>query len=856
MKLRKLTRRLIAVSIVLGVVAALAIAAPIPDSMSFHANPRVPVVHVTPPSGGSGSSALVNNTVAPVMVGSITRDVSCDPAVTMGVTAPFTVQDGASTPVTFQCASGAMTGIKRCLFHVNAPGGGAPLTDFLGVCEYGSMPSIGPSQTTLDFGTVAVGGEAMLSASVLNTSPTSITQLHFQTTDFDGNFEIGAPCTQDTARECTASIPATGNGASAAFTIWCRPKTSGMHAAQLHIATDTSQYINPPINLLCNATGSPGPAIAVTGSPVNAGDIEVTSGSGSGVVTIRNAGAGTLQIKTAMIIDGGNGAAADWTYVASGPCSGAFPPTCNLAAEEEVTLDVTFDPSAIGVRNASLLIGYFDDADRSLTVPLNGSGRGGTLSLVGMPTINFGLVPLNVTSTSTFVLANNGNRTLTDVALAAMPSGSPFAIVTTSPTTVTTTATTTVSVSCRPTAVGTFTTTFTASSPTAFNSPPISVAATCEGTNMALYSDPTTLSLGDLRTGTTPPAIPIDILGTSPLTIESIELETPDPNLMLTASPGLTPLTATLTVIPTTNGDLENAILVRASNDEMLRIPISGQVVTAAYDAPPPKSLGTFCVNQPTTPNILKLVSTGTASFRMQAPIMERTTTSPFDLLFTTPSVYPANLPAGAEAVVQITPKRQTVPGLQQDFVIWSTDVATQPTAETAVSASFIDDGGAIAPSSLMFAPHPIHRENPNGQSVTLQNCDTTPLMLDDPMISSPFELESTLPRVLAPNEIATISVGFHPTRVGPYTGTLVIGSPQLAIPLMVALSGEGISTGGEGDGGTGSNGFDQRSFYGCSGCSSRQPSGAIMIVLAVMCALLILRRKRRITSPSRSGSS
>jgi uncharacterized protein (TIGR03382 family) len=218
--------------------------------------------------------------------------------------------------------------------------------------------------------------------------------------------------------------------------------------------------------------------------------------------------------------------------------------------------------------------------------------------------------------------------------------------------------------------------------------------------------------------------------------------------------------------------------------------------------------------------------------------------TSPFDLAAVAPSMYPATLLPGGEALVELTPKRQSTPGIRQDELVWTTDVEGMLTARTVLSANFVTDGGAIAPTAIAFEPVPIHIDTQNAQTITLQNCDTTPIRLELPMISAPFRIESgSFPIELDPNEVTTIAVGFHPTQLGVYMDTLSIPSQQLAMPLEVSLTGEGINTGGDGGGDPNGNGLDERSFYGCAGCSTQDPGGAIAIGFAIV---LILRARRR----------
>ncbi len=837
--MKKATRRATAFAIVLVTAGVVAAAGGTP---SFHPVPPVLVIHSTAPMGTTGTISLQNDDAVDVTVGSITRALSCDAEVTatVAVGPPFDVTATSAQPLTIHCSGAPMTGMKRCLFHVNngsGSGSGSAYFDTEGVCEYGLMPSLGPNSSTLNFGDVAVGGSSMVTTAVHNNSPTTITQLYFQTTDLDDNFKIGMPCNPD-ARECDATISGVSMGSDASFVVKCTPQTAGLHTAALYVASNSSQYASAPIMLTCNGVSSANPALSLTGSPVDIGAIEVINATGSGAVHLRNAGSGTLQIKSVQVT-GATGA--DWTYLASGQCSGALPPICNLTANQQVDIDVTFDPSAIGTRDASLLVQYYDTADRSTSVPLMGVGRGATLSLVGGPTsIDFGLVPVNVISQVTFQLANQGNRDLTTVTLGGAPSG-PFALSPSPTASVAMNSATTITASCHPTAAGTFATTFTASAPDAFMSPPISIPATCQGTTMAVYSNPTTISLGEIRTLTTPVPTPVMLLGTTPVQITGIALETVNPRLSLTGAPGTTPVAVQLHVDPSSDGDLANAILV-TSNAGMLRIPITGKVVTADFTVPPVISLGTFCVNAPTTASALALTSTGTATIRLTAPHMS-SVSSAFDLALSTPSSYPSIITPGAQATVGITPKRQSVAGGQHDEIVWSTDVANRTEERTMVSALFVADGGAIAPSSLMFGKVPIHIDTRMPQSVTFQNCDTTPIMIADPELDPPFTIDSpNFPHTLAPNETVTFSVGFHPTKLGVYVQTMRITSMQLSAPLEVSLTGEAISGSGDGDGGLG-DGLDPKSFYGCSGCSAREPSGGLLIGLAFAAAL---RRRRR----------
>jgi hypothetical protein len=213
-------------------------------------------------------------------------------------------------------------------------------------------------------------------------------------------------------------------------------------------------------------------------------------------------------------------------------------------------------------------------------------------------------------------------------------------------------------------------------------------------------------------------------------------------------------------------------------------------------------------------------------------------------LQLTSPTVYPHLLAPAKPAVVAVTPKRQRNAATVADTLTWRTDVAGAETTTTSLTARFIDTGAAIAPPALNFGEELVHLFTANGQRIVIQNCNTTPLVLDPPNIRTPFSIDSpNFPAMLSPNESVAFSVGFHPTRVGTVMDTLRITSPQLpGAPLEVML----VGTGGTGDEllpDAGITPDKPRDSCGCN--SSNRPLGVMPIVLAVLLALSPRRRFR-----------
>jgi uncharacterized protein (TIGR03382 family) len=128
---------------------------------------------------------------------------------------------------------------------------------------------------------------------------------------------------------------------------------------------------------------------------------------------------------------------------------------------------------------------------------------------------------------------------------------------------------------------------------------------------------------------------------------------------------------------------------------------------------------------------------------------------------------------------------------------------------------------------------------------VIIQNCNGSVLELDPPTIKAPFSIDSpNFPTTLEPNETATFSVGFHPTRVGDFADTLTISSPQLTgAPLQVGLFGTSVTETPPGtDAGSGTGAISSTTFYACSCSGTGDPRGAAPLVLALV--LVIFRRR------------
>jgi MYXO-CTERM domain-containing protein len=581
------------------------------------------------------------------------------------------------------------------------------------------------------------------------------------------------------------------------------------------------------------------PALSVMPPSVDAGRVERTAGA-TATVRIANAGTGTLKLLALQLLDGGTGAAGDWTATPGAPCGAGVPPSCPLADGQTADLDLAFAPTSIGVRDATLLINYHDTADRSIAIPLHGVGVGPTLETVGAPAmLDFGTLPVGVAGTLLLAVTNHGTRNLADGALALAPPGPPFSAGAAT-LAVTTAAATPVTLTCTPAAAGVFTASLQLSAPDV-PGPPIQIALRCAGDPaQVLVADPPAVLLGEVRLAA--PAMAHVRIEPASVALTGAALDPAIPGLTLGSVPPTTPATLDLTAAPQLEGRLDSRLTVTPRTGPPLAIAVTGRAVIASVSAPPAVSLGTFCVQQPTAPRIVTLTSTGSATLGLSAPALH-SAMSPFDLQLVAPLDYPNLLAPGQRAFVAVTPQPRSVAGVASGDLVWTTDASTAP-SHTALTATFLADGGAIGPDMLQFGTAPVHVDTRNAQQVALQNCSTAAFQLDPPQVPAPISIDSpSFPTALKPGEVAAFSVGFHPTKAEKVMKDLVITSPQLPGPLTVHLFGQGIATGGETDGGPSGTGVSSTSFYACS-CTSGDPSGGLAIVLAALAATA--RRRRR----------
>lgn len=821
---RKWVRRGIGVAVV-AITATLAWAGG-GDAQTITANPRLIGVKQLL---GSAQAMTVNVRSTTAFTGRIVGTCGAAPAMRIagGTGDPFTAMPDIPVPVLVECPSTLPLGMHRCTFDIqNAQN--ISVASFDAFCSTFSAESLTANPINATFTNQQVGVTS-LPASIEVTNPTASPLIPISIQVDNPNFLVGKPCQDQTGCDAGKLLA----NSSQLIDVLCRPLTTGTHTGQLFVVGSNGLAL-PPLPLTCG-TGSAATAPVLTVNPPNVlitPAVEVVSASANKTVELANGGTtGMLSITSISIVDAAvAGAANDWAFTLDGQCTSQL---CTLGPAQKLNVRLTFDPSGFNSRGATLVVNYTDPTGtKQVSITLDGEGAGATAQLVGTPSIDFGVVPLNTQAmTKTFKLQNTGTRSTT-VTLAAAPKD-PFLFpmdLALPP------GETIVDVGCFSAIEGDRSVTLAIDGPD--HATTLTVPLHCDVRNTQLTTDPTSITLGEVRVGVTVPPITVAIdrvgMGAAiPLT--SATLSEGDPNLSLGMLSGLaTPATVTLTVTPTTEGIVPSTIIVTPGAGSAVPVPMDIRVVTPGLAADDVMTLGTFCVGQPVTPTTIALTSTGTATVQVMSVALQGGDASPLELAVQEPSLYPTSLaPAGGKATVLVTPKRSETPDDNvSDLLVWTTDAGQ---VSSTLTTRFVADGGAVAPEQLDFGDVPIHIVNDHALGVTLQNCSVAPLQLIEPAVPAPFELTGEFPLLLEPGAKATFSILFLPREPGEVTRDLTIESMGGDM-YSVALRGNGITGDGTGDGGDDDGALDETSFYACGCRSNGNPSGVLVIALAILC--------------------
>jgi hypothetical protein len=349
-------------------------------------------------SSNSAQATLTNSGSAALVLGTLTLGGAspAEYALTGSTcTDGLSIAAGAScvVQVTFAPASATAPGSPRLAnVSITHNASGSPNAISLsGTATAAAAPSILADKASLSFGNTQSGSSQQQTVTVTNNGTAS---LNFSSLAVSGShaadFTRGGTCALGTSLS---------QGATCTVTITFAPGALNARSATLAIDSDAS---NGNLTLPLSGTGIPVPVPAVGWSTTALafGNQTIAGLYGSRQLTLTNTGSATLNITSLGVPTG------PFSVLGSSTCS------ASLAAGASCTVDIKFNPSAVGSASATLTLAS-NAAGAPHTVALSGQGTSSSAPvLVWSPlvsTVDFGNVAVgSASATQTVTVSNQG----------------------------------------------------------------------------------------------------------------------------------------------------------------------------------------------------------------------------------------------------------------------------------------------------------------------------------------------------------------------------------------------------------------------------------------------------------------
>ena len=470
-----------------------------------------------------------------------------------------------------------------------------------------------------------------------------------------------------------------------------------------------------------------------------------------------------------------------------------------IAAGSACTVQVTFTPTAPGLRGGQLVIAG-NILGGSLTVALSGTGTSPLSVSLAPATWSFGSVQVGQSSASeTFMLANTGS---TSISITGLTATAPF-VLDSSGTACTATLTTNnscpIAVLFSPTTAGSFSGSLTVTDDNGTQT------AALTGTGLTAPTDvltPTALSFAATPMGQSSAMQMATLTNTGGALLKDISVSISGPfaftNYCSGALQGSTAgsgesCSIGVVYVPTA-ATVQSGTLTIVDELRTQTVALTGTGVTAGVISVSPGSLsfGQQTVGT-TTAQTLSLANTGGASIANIAFAFTGDTTGSFSYGSSTCG---ATLASGAQCSVQVIYTPRTSAGATADFRISSTtnDVAS-------VAVPITGNGGlfpatlTVSTTALSFGIYGVGQAS-GIQTVTIGNSGSVQSLNS---LSVNFSGEfvpgsNTCGATLAAQSSCMVGIEFEPTSTGAQSGALTVSSPTNGQSQTVALGGTGFT--------------------------------------------------------------
>ena len=782
---------------------------------------------------GSSSSAqtfTIRNTGAAPLTGiSITKDGANSAEFT--VSTPVTsIAVGASATLTVTFAPVGSVGVRAAAIHIASSDLDENPFD-IALSAMANAPEIEVEQpagaalvdgvSTVDFGPVLVGSNAVRTFTIRNTGALTLSSLALSKTGTDSaNFTLGSLSTTSLAA-----------GGSTTFTVTFAPGATVTRNAVIRVASN--DFDENPFDIAMTGSGV-APEITIEqpeGMNLTDGTATTTFGSvlvGGNVTqtfTLRNVGSSPL---TGLALSKAGTHTADFTL-------GSLTVT-TLNPGENTTFDVTFIPTAFGSRSAILRVASNDSDENPFDINLAGTGLAAEIAVEQPVGTNlgdggsrsFGSVLLGTSASLSFTIKNFGNIDLAGLAITKDGTHADDFTVTTTPTAPVSgpSGSTTFTVQFTPSALGTRTAAIHIASNDADENPfDISLSGT--GTAPEIVVEyPTGTVLTDGFSSITLPSTIIGSVGNITVTLRntgtatltgivitkdgenSSEFGTSTPAVVMSAGSSAT---FSVSFSPTTLGTRTAAIHIASSDadENPFDIALTGTATSPEVEIEHPAGVGLVdgissvdygTVNVGSTlVKTFTVRNTGTSSLSGLA--LSKTGTN--STLFTLSSLSTTSLAIGASTTFTVTYAPNAVAAHSATVRLSSNDLDESP-FDIAVTGSGIAPEIAIeAPvgtnltdnASTITFPATVAGNSSDPVTFTVRNTGSAPLtglaLSKVGTNTADFILSSLGATSLAPTESTTFTVVFTPSAGGTRSATLRVASNDAdENPFDIALSG------------------------------------------------------------------
>jgi parallel beta-helix repeat protein len=470
--------------------------------------------------------------------------------------------------------------------------------------------------------------------------------------------------------------------------------------------------------------------------------------------------------------------------VASVTATGDYSQTNNcgsaLSSSNSCTIQVTFTPTAGGLRTGSLTVDFGSSAT-SQSTSLMGQGLVSTPPSYSPTSLEFGDQLVSSTSAAQTVTVFGGGNVplqISSVSITGDYVQTNSCVPMVAPTCL-------INVSFSPTATGSRPGTM------IINTNEGSVTVTMSGTGTVPTYSPTTLAFGNQPVSSTSASQTVTVFGGgSPIQISSVSI-TGD-YVQTNSCVGL-PIAAPECLVnvsfsPTATGSRPGTMVINTNlgsfNVTMSGTGIAPQATLSTTNVTFPNQL----VNTSSAPQTITLSNTGTAALQVTSISVVGAGGSGSNGFAQTNNCG-SSLAPGANCAISVTFTPAALGGLSAVLTVNS----NAPSVVANLSGTGIAAVGTVSPQSLTFGNQLVQTASP-AQAVTLTNTGNIALAINNIAVTGDFTQTNTCGASLAAGASCTISVTFVPTARLSRVGSLTIQSNSTPPAPSVSLSGTGIA--------------------------------------------------------------